>query len=107
MQRVLMRRKSETERELSLARGTDFANPDTTQVSIGTIATLKETATGQTDVYTILGAWDSDPENGIVSYLSAVAQSLIGHKVGERVKVPTEHGDREVEIVSIEPYRKA
>src|SRR5262249_40307915 len=42
MQRVLGRRRSETERELSLARGTDFANPDTSVVSIGTIVTLKE-----------------------------------------------------------------
>src|SRR5207249_7829726 len=50
MQRVLMRRKSETERDLSLARGTDFANPDTTQVSIGTIVTLKEAGDGRTDI---------------------------------------------------------
>src|SRR5207249_2508926 len=50
MQRVLMRRKSETERELSLARGTDFANPDTSAVAIGTIVTLKETTDGRLDV---------------------------------------------------------
>jgi transcription elongation GreA/GreB family factor/transcription elongation factor GreA-like protein len=106
MQRVLMRRKAETERELSLARGTDFANPDTSAVSIGTIVTLKETADGRIDVYTILGAWDGDPEKGIVSYQSALAQALIGRKVGDSLSVPTEHGERQVEIVSIAPYRK-
>ena len=47
MQRVLGRRRAETERDLSLARGTDFANPDTTTVSIGTIVTLKEMPGGR------------------------------------------------------------
>jgi transcription elongation GreA/GreB family factor len=106
MQRVLGRRRAETERELSLARGTDFANADVTQVSIGTIVTLQEEG-GQVDVYTILGAWDSVPEKGIISYQSAVAQALMARKPGEKIKVPTEHGEREVEIAKIEPYKKA
>ncbi len=107
MQRVLLRRKSETERELSLARGTDFANADTAAAAIGTIVTLKEPSDGRLDVFTILGAWDGDPEKGVLSYQSALAQAVIGHKVGEQVKLPTEHGERLAEIVKIEPYRKA
>ena len=106
MQRVLGRRRAETERDLSQARGTDFSNADTSQVSIGTIVTVQE-AGGPTDVYTILGAWDGDPEKGIISYQSAVAQALMARKPGEKIKVPTEHGEREVEIASIEPYKKA
>lgn len=104
MQRVLSRRLVELERDLANARGTDFANPDTTQVSIGTIVTLREND-GRLDVYTILGAWDGDPDKGIVSYQSALAQALLSHKAGEKLNVPTEHGEREVEIVSIEAYR--
>jgi transcription elongation GreA/GreB family factor len=57
-------------------------------------------------VYTILGAWDGDPEKGIVSYQSALAQAVIGRRVGESLSVPTEHGERQVEIVSIEAFRK-
>ncbi len=106
MQRVLGRRRSETERDLSLARGTDFANPDTGAVSIGTIVTLKDMTDGRLDVYSILGAWDGDPEKHIVSYQSALAQAIIGRKVGEQVSVPTEFGDRSVEIVSIEAWLK-
>jgi transcription elongation GreA/GreB family factor len=106
MQRVLGRRRAETERDLALARGTDFANPDTTNVSIGTIVTLKEIPDGRKDVYTILGAWDGDPEKNIVSYQSALAQAIIGRKVGDRVELPTEHGDRIAELVSIEAYKK-
>jgi transcription elongation GreA/GreB family factor len=106
MQRVLGRRRAETERDLSLARGTDFANADISQVSIGTIVTVKD-AGGQVDVYTILGAWDGDPEKGIVSYQSALAQALMARKPGDKIKVPTEHGEREVEIAKIEAYKKA
>ena len=43
MQAVLMRRKSELERDLHRARGTAFENPDISQVSIGTIVTLRDT----------------------------------------------------------------
>ena len=105
-QRVLLRRKSETERELGLARGTDFANPDTGTVSIGTIVTLKSLPEGLTEVYTILGAWDGDPDKGILSYQSALAQAAIGRKVSDLLTLPTEHGERQAEIVSIEGYRK-
>ena len=106
MQRVLGRRRSEMERDLSLARGTDFANPDITRVSIGTTVTLRETTDGRLDIYTILGAWDGQPEKGIVSYQSALAQALLSHQPGEQISVPTEHGDRIAEIVTVEAWRK-
>jgi len=105
MQRVLSRRRAEAERDLALARGTDFSNADTAQAGIGTIVTLREENDGRIDVYTILGAWDGDPEKGIVSYQSALAKALLGHKVGERLEVPTEHGDRVVIVEKIERYR--
>jgi len=104
MQRVLGRRRADTERDLAIARGTDFANPDIGQVSIGTIVTLREES-GREDTYTILGAWDGDPEKGIVSYQSALAQALLAHKVGEQVDVPTENGDRRAMITKIDVYR--
>jgi transcription elongation GreA/GreB family factor len=105
MQRVLMRRKSEMERDLSVARGTDFANPDTSIVSIGTIVTLKELPNGRITTYKLLGAWDSDPAKGIISYLAAIAQAIMGHKAGEQFEAPTEHGDCLIEIISIEAYK--
>ena len=107
MQRVLMRRQAETQRDLARARGTDFASPDTNQVSIGTVVSVKSLSDGKEDTYAILGAWDSDPEKGVVSYLAAVAQALIGHKVGEQIHVPTEHGERLAEIIKIEAWKKA
>src|SRR5580765_4766947 len=67
MQRVLMRRKSEMERDLSRARGTNFENADTTQVSIGTVVVVRNIETGTTTTYTIVGAWDGVPEQHLIS----------------------------------------
>ncbi len=107
MQSVLNRRKAEGELALSNARGTNFENPDTEHVSIGTVVTLKNVETGAAQVYSLLGAWDSDPANGIISYLTAIGQALLGHTVGEKIDLPTEHGTEKIEIVSIEAYRTA
>lgn len=105
MQRVLSRRRAEAERDLALARGTDFASADTAQVNIGTIVTLKNVKDGSTNVYTILGAWDGDPDKGILSYLSALARALLGRKAGDQLDIPTENGERTIVIEKIERYR--
>jgi transcription elongation GreA/GreB family factor len=107
MQTVLMRRKAELEHMLARARGSNFENPDLTQVSVGTKVSLRDIVTDETLEYKILGAWDSDPERHIVSYQTAIGQALLGKKQGQTVQLPTETGTRHVEIVEIEPYRTA
>ncbi len=103
MQAVLMRRKSELERDLHRSRGTAFESPDISQVSIGTIVTLRETSTNKEETYTILGAWDGDPERSIISYQAAIAQSLLGHRLGEVVEINAEEDTGRYAIVAIEP----
>src|SRR5881397_2738130 len=56
MQKLLMRRKGELETMLVRARGTDFANPKTDTVSIGTIVHATDLATNQQEEFTVLGA---------------------------------------------------
>jgi len=99
MQAVLVRRRSELERALQNARGTAFENPDTSRVSIGTIVTVRDKTSKKQETYTILGAWDGDPDRHIISYQTAIGQALLGHKTGETVTLP----NGEFEIISIEP----
>src|SRR5947209_15515252 len=99
MQAVLARQRAELERDLQNARGTSFENADTSRVSIGTIVTVREKASNQTETYTILGAWDGDPDRNEISYTTAIGQALLGKKVGEPASLP----NGEYEIVSIEP----
>jgi transcription elongation GreA/GreB family factor len=103
MQAVLMRRKTDLEEMLHRARGTSFENPDTSRVSIGTVVTLRDADSREEETYTILGAWDGDPERHVVSYQTAIGQALLGHKPGEIVVLNGEDGAMRFEIISIEP----
>src|ERR687887_1895997 len=102
MQSVLMRRKAELEQMLHNARGTSFENPDTSRVSIGTIVTLRSGETNNEETYTILGAWDGNPDRHIISYQTAIAQALLGHEIGETVSLNTEQDVAQFTIVSIQ-----
>jgi transcription elongation GreA/GreB family factor len=105
MQGILTRQKAELELDLSRAEATDFAGVDTTKVSLGTKVSLKDNASGEKLVYTILGAWDSDLTKGIISYQTAVARALLNHTTGERIELSTgEGGTREVIIETIQPH---
>jgi len=103
MQSVLMRRKAELEQMLHNARGTSFENVDTSRVSIGTIVTLRNAETNKDETYTILGAWDGDPDRHIISYQTAIGQALLGHEVGQTVALNGEDGATRFTIVSIQP----
>jgi transcription elongation factor GreA len=105
MQTVLMRRKAELEQMLELARGSNFENVDTQHVSVGTVVTVQDLESEASVTYSILGAWDSDPEKGILSYQTAIGQALLGKRSGEVVELPTESGSRRVEIVEISAFR--
>jgi transcription elongation GreA/GreB family factor len=103
MQSVLMRRKAELEVMLHDARGTAFENPDTSRVSIGTVVTLRNSETNVEETYTILGAWDGDPDRHVISYQTAIGQALLGHEAGETVSLNREDRAVQFSIVSIRP----
>jgi transcription elongation factor GreA len=102
MQSVLARRKAELEQMLHNARGTAFENPDTSRVSIGTVVTVRNVETNKEEAYTILGAWDGDPDRHVISYQTAIGQALLGHEIGETVSLNTEHSTAEFTIASIQ-----
>jgi transcription elongation GreA/GreB family factor len=105
MQKILMKRKSELEAQLVRARGTDFAGARTDVASIGSIVRVTDMETGTLEKFTILGAWDSDPDKGVISYLTPVAQSLLNKKVGDSVEFEL-HGVRHHHrIDAVEAFR--
>ena len=60
---------------------------------------MRDKTSKKQETYTILGAWDGDPDRHIISYQTAIGQALLGHKTGETVTLP----NGEFEIISIEP----
>lgn len=103
MQKIIMRQKEELEAQMMRARGTDFSNPKTDAVNIGTVVIATDLATSQRETFTILGAWDSDPDKGIISYLTPIGSALLNRKVGDEVEFELHGAKQRHRIESIEP----
>jgi transcription elongation factor GreA len=107
MQKVLMRRKDELENQLARARGTDFSNAKTDTVTMGTVVETTDLASNLRESFTILGAWDSDPDKGIISYLSPVGGALLNHKAGDEVEFELHGAKHRHRIEKIDAWKAA
>jgi transcription elongation GreA/GreB family factor len=105
MQGLLQRTKAELEVLLSRARGTDFSNPKTDVVGIGTVVRATDLNNNQVETFTILGAWDSNADRGVISYLSPVGKALLGRKAGEEVEFELEGARHRHRIEAISAYQ--
>ena len=105
MQKILMRQKEDLEAALTRARGQDFLNAKTDVVGAGTVVVATDLTTNQTETFTILGAWDSDPDRGIISYLTPIAMALVNRKVGDEVEFELHGGKRRHRIEKIEAWK--
>ena len=97
MQRVLMARRAELEKMMAKVRPTDFSEAPKGAAGVGSTVTL-EYPGGRQEHFHILGEWDQQPEQHIISSSTRMAKALAGKKPGEAVVVPTEDGS-EVECV--------
>ncbi len=77
----------------------DEENTDT--VSLGKSVTFIELPDGEEETYQIVGSAEADPFEGKISNDSPMAKSLLGHKKGDEVSVPTPGGSIEVKIVDV------
>jgi transcription elongation factor GreA len=102
MQKIIMRQKEELEAQMMRARGMGFSNAKTDAVNIGTTVRATNLETNQSESFTILGAWDSDPDQGIISYLTPIGQALLNRKVGDVVEFELHDTTRRLRIESIE-----
>jgi transcription elongation factor GreA len=71
--------------EIERAQIFDKSSISIGKVSFGTVVTLTNEITGESEAYTILGPWESDPSNNVISYLSPLGKKLLNHKAGEHL----------------------
>ncbi len=69
------------------------------EVGIGSVVSVKDTK-GKAVNYVILGPWDADVDNNILSFQSKLAQSMLGHKPGDKF----EFRDEEFEVIDVKSY---
>ena len=72
------------------------------KVNIGLKVTVKDIDTGDKEVFSIVGATESDPFSGKISTESSVGKALIGKKKGETVAIEVPDGIINYKIMKIE-----
>jgi transcription elongation GreA/GreB family factor len=86
--------------ELNRVRIIDTEGMEVSEVRIGAKLVLTGGTGGRREM-TILGPWESKPEEDVISYESEQAQELLGHKVGDTVPM----GGESWTIESIAAYK--
>jgi transcription elongation factor GreA len=83
-QEILNSTVAKLKEEIERAQIFDPAAVNKDKVSFGTRVVLINDASGAPEEYTILGPWESNPENRIISYLSPFGNTILNKKAGER-----------------------
>lgn len=99
-QDMLLARKSKIERDIMRAQPTDFSDAPTDVVGVGSVVEL-EGGDGEVVTYSILGAWDSKPEENRLSYKTPLGQSLLSKKPGDEVSTLIDGNEENWKIRSI------
>ena len=80
--------------EIERAQIFDPSTTNLSKVSFGTKAVLHNNSSGRKEEYTILGPWESDPENNVISYLSPFGNAMLNKAAGDKFEFSI--GDEEV-----------
>lgn len=87
---------------IATARIIDDSKLNTEIVQLLNKVTIKNVKTGMTVTYTIVTENEANLREGKISSTTPIAQGLMGHKVGDVVKVTAPVGVLEFEILKIE-----
>ncbi len=80
----------------------DISKLSGNKVKFGATVHLHDHDTNKAKTYKILGEYEADVDQGIISIVSPLARALIGKSVGEEVEVKTPKGSKSYEIKSVE-----
>lgn len=90
----------ELEETLKRVKVIDQIESVSDEVQIGSIVVIKEEGFPE-EVIHIVGSKEADPESGKLSYESPIGNTLLGHKVGDIVRVKTPGGKINFRIIEI------
>ena len=103
-QKVLMTMQAEMEAEIERARGINYAEADTSAANVGTCVTVTNLENQEREEFALLGAWDGDPDNNLISYLTPMGQAIFGSTLGQEVEVQLGDETRRLRVESISAY---
>ena len=71
------------------------------KVFFGTKVSIRNQDNGETEEYTILGPWESDPSNGIISYMSPLGNGLLNSKAGDEINYTVGDQKRTYKVLTV------
>lgn len=72
------------------------------KVLFGATVTVEDSETGDQHTYKIVGQYEANLEQGLISLLSPIARALIGKNKGDFVDVVTPKGEKSYEILDVQ-----
>lgn len=87
---------------IASARIIDDSNLNTEIIQLLNTVTIKNLKNNSTVTYTIVTENEANLREGKISSTTPIAQGLMGHKVGDKVKVKVPAGELEFEVLKIE-----
>jgi transcription elongation factor GreA len=94
-------RIAEIEDRLSRADVIDTSKLSGDRVKFGAFVELEDMDSGKVVTYRLVGADESDIEQGKISITSPVASAIVGKEVGDEVRVQTPGGVRNYEVSDV------
>jgi transcription elongation factor GreA len=94
-------RIAEIEDKLSRADVIDTSKLGGDRVKFGAFVELEDIDNGKVVMYRLVGADESDIEQGKISITSPVARAIVGKEVGDEVRVETPGGVRHYEVTDV------
>ena len=100
-QKVLMALQAEWESDIDRARGMNYSDADTSAANVGTRVTVTNLDTQAREDITLVGAWDGDPDNNLISYLTPMGQAIFSSAPGEEVEFQLGEETRRLRVEAI------
>ncbi|ASV44183.1 transcription elongation factor GreA-like protein [Salicola phage SCTP-2] len=79
----------------------DISNRSMEKVEFGSIVDLYDVKNDKEVSFQILGAYESDPKNGVISYLSPLGKEIIGLQVDDGCEIALGYDTIEYEVIGI------
>ena len=95
-------RIQELETRLRNAQITDDIMVEKSEARIGATVTIKDEAAGIEFTYTLVGSMESNPEKGLLSVKSPLANGILGKKEGEEFEAQLPRGPKKYKLIKLE-----
>ncbi len=93
---------NDLELRLRNAQITDDLTVDKSEARIGATVTLLDQAAGFEFTYTLVGPSEANPDKGLLSVKSPLANGVLGHKEGDEFEADLPRGPRKYKLVKLE-----